>query len=61
MILSASILCSFGAGYYSGFAFAMAQFAVEIPYIIAQSILFSLLVRSGVRYCAHFGSVCNRS
>jgi hypothetical protein len=33
------------AGYYSGFAYAMAQLAVEIPYIIAQSILFSLLVR----------------
>lgn len=32
------------AGYYSAFAYAMAQFTVEVPYIIVQSILFSLLV-----------------
>lgn len=33
------------AGYYSGFPYAGSQFAVEILYIIPQSILFSLLVR----------------
>ena len=33
------------AGYYSGFPYAMAVFIVEVPYIIVQSILFSLLVR----------------
>jgi hypothetical protein len=39
------ILAISDAGYYSGFPYAMAQLGVEVPYLIAQSILFSLLVR----------------
>lgn len=48
-------------GYYSGVAYAGAQAAIEVPYIIIQSILFSLLVRHAlpVHYpSSHFVQVC---
>ena len=47
------------AGYYATYPFALAQFLIEIPYVMAQSVFFSVITYFMIYFYIDAGKIRN--